>query len=70
VDLAHGGAYGEEEKYKAMWARPEYRQVSPGAECVDGFLEIVKPYGVVIDFGCGTGKAGLRMKDAGLNRRC
>lgn len=61
------GPMGEEEKYKAMWARPEYRQVSPGAECVDGFLEIVKPYGAVIDFGCGTGKAGLRMQEAGLS---
>lgn len=57
----------EAEKYTLMWQHPEYRQVSPGAECVEGFLEIVKPQGRVIDFGCGTGKAGLKLKAAGLD---
>lgn len=61
------GPMGEQEKYKAMWARPEYRHVSPGAECVEGFLEVVKPHGRVIDFGCGTGRAGVAMKEAGLD---
>lgn len=57
----------EQEKYTAMWDRSEYRQVSPGEECVEGFLELARPYGWVTDFGCGTGRAGMKLKAAGLN---
>lgn len=57
----------ESEKYARMWALPAYRDFSPGEECVGKFLEIVKPSGTVIDFGCGTGRASLKMKAAGLD---
>jgi uncharacterized Rossmann fold enzyme/SAM-dependent methyltransferase len=63
----HSRPMTEAEKYRAIWERPEYRQVSPGLECVDGFLEIANPQGRIIDFGCGTGRAGLKLAAAGLD---
>lgn len=55
----------EQEKYVEMWSHPEYREVAPGEFCVDIFIEVVKPNGLTIDYGCGTGRAMLRLKDAG-----
>ncbi len=55
----------EREKYQRMWDVPGYRDLSPGEECVDAFIEVAKPSGVVIDFGCGTGRASIRLKEAG-----
>jgi hypothetical protein len=57
----------EQEKYQRMWMYPEYREVAPGEDCISKFLEVVKPTGNVIDFGCGTGRASLKMKEAGLD---
>jgi len=56
----------EAEKYQLMWNYPEYRQVAPGEDCVEKFLEIVKPSGNVIDFGCGTGRGALKLHNSGL----
>lgn len=56
----------EANKYSQMWSHPDYRKVSPGELLVGKFLEVCNPSGKVIDFGCGTGRASLRMKDAGL----
>lgn len=55
----------EAEKYQRMWAHAEYRELSPGELCADTFLEKVKPEGVVIDFGCGTGRGALKIFRAG-----
>jgi len=55
----------EQEKYQRMWAHDAYRTLSPGEECVDTFLEVCKPDGLVIDFGCGTGRAALKIKEYG-----
>jgi len=60
-------AMSEQEKYTLMWEKPEYRQVSPGAECVEGFLEVANPQGLVIDFGCGTGRAAVKLNAGGLD---
>lgn len=57
----------EQQKYERMWAYPEYRRNAPGEHCVDVFLKITQPKGRVIDFGCGTGRAGVKMKAAGLD---
>lgn len=54
----------EREKYQLLWADDRYRVRAPGEECVETFLEIAKPDGNVIDFGCGTGRAALRIKEA------
>lgn len=56
----------EREKYQLMYAQPQYRQYSPGEQLVDKFIEVARPFGLVIDFGCGTGRAGIRMRQAGL----
>ena len=57
----------EREKYERMWAYPNYRSVSPGELCVDTFLQVVKPSGKVIDFGCGTGRGAIKIKEYGCD---
>lgn len=57
----------EEEKYREMWEQSEYREVSPGLDCVGTFLEVANPSGLIIDFGCGTGKASIALKNAGCD---
>lgn len=57
----------EKEKYERLWTYPVYRTEAPGADCVEKFLEAAKPKGLVIDFGCGTGRAALKMQDAGID---
>jgi len=53
----------EREKYQLMWSMPAYRTVAPGEHVVDKFMEIAKPEGVVVDFGCGTGRAGTKIAE-------
>lgn len=55
----------EREKYTLLWRLSSYRDMSPGEEAVPTFLEVVKPTGRVIDFGCGTGRASLALKALG-----
>lgn len=59
----------EKEKYEEMWKHFEYREEAPGETCVDKFLEIAKPEAgsSVIDFGCGTGRASIKLHQAGLD---
>jgi len=59
----------EQEKYQRMWAYDDYRTLSPGEDCVDTFLEVCRPTGTVIDFGCGTGRAAVKIKEAGCDVR-
>lgn len=54
----------EKEKYQLMWNMPSYRHVAPGEYVVDTFLDVVKPDGTVIDFGCGTGRAGIKIAES------
>lgn len=55
----------EKEKYILMWQMDSYRDFSPGEHLVPKFIEAVKPDGLIIDFGCGTGRAGLALAKAG-----
>lgn len=57
----------EQEKYQIMWQFDSYREVSPGELIAEFFLDEFKPQGSIIDFGCGTGRAGLKFHDYGLN---
>lgn len=60
-------ALTEQQKYERMWAFREYRSVSPGEFAVPTFLsKIQHPQGTVLDIGCGTGRAGIKLKAAGL----
>ena len=55
----------ERDKYRLMWQFDGYRDVSPGEGVVPVFLDVVKPDGLIIDFGCGTGRASLALSEAG-----
>lgn len=55
----------EAAKYEKMWGVSDYRKMSPGEEAAGMFLDVVKPDGPIIDFGCGTGRGGLRLADNG-----
>jgi hypothetical protein len=49
----------EQEKYQLMWAYDSYRECSPGELQAGFFLNTFKPEGMILDFGCGTGRAGV-----------
>lgn len=53
----------EEDKYRQIWQQPDYRAVSPGEVSAGKFLDLVNPKGLVIDFGCGTGRGSLRISE-------
>ena len=55
----------EQEKYDEMWTHPEYRNTAPGEMAVDHFISLAKPKFTdsLTDFGCGTGRAALRLSN-------
>jgi len=55
------------EKYRRMWQRPEYRICAPGESAVEEFLDKAKPTGPIIDFGCGTGRASIKLASLGYD---
>jgi hypothetical protein len=50
----------EQAKYEKAWEHDDYRKVAPGEQVVFLFRDLVKPKKgeTLIDFGCGTGRAG------------
>lgn len=60
----------ERDKYRIMWQSDQYRAYSPGEVIVDSFIDLVRPDDLVIDFGCGTGRAALRMAERGIPVFC
>lgn len=65
-DMVNAPELAEAEKYEKMWSVAEYRDFSPGEQSAAKFLEVAKPDGPVIDFGCGTGRGALKIAAAGL----
>ena len=55
----------EQDKYQFMWQFDAYREVSPGENMVDVFLQEVQPDSQIIDFGCGTGRASVELDKRG-----
>jgi SAM-dependent methyltransferase len=61
------GSLKEKDKYRLMWSVDQYRDFSPGEDCVEQIMECLKPDGLVIDYGCGTGRASLELSKRGLS---
>jgi len=57
----------EQQKYERMWENACYREVSPGEDIAARFIEIAHPSGTLIDFGCGTGRGGLKLHEFGCD---
>jgi len=63
----------EQQKYLKCWNVPAYRVVSPGENCVDMFMEAIRDMmpeykgQTLIDFGCGTGRASLKLMMQGFD---
>jgi len=59
----------EQKKYIKCWELDEYRKCSPGENLIDAFWEAAdpKPNATVVDWGCGTGRAGYKLYEKGLD---
>jgi hypothetical protein len=57
----------EKDKYRQLWSMESYRKYSPGELAVPCILEYLKPKGLIIDFGCGTGRASIDLAKEGLD---
>ena len=55
--------------YKKCWDTDDYRKYSPGEQLVNLFWETAdpKPGQTVVDWGCGTGRAGFALHNKGLD---
>lgn len=64
------GDLAECDKYRLMWSTDAYRDFSPGEAVSPLILQHLKPSGLVLDFGCGTGRASLALSRAGCDMLC
>ncbi len=60
-------AMSDVEIYREVWTHRRYRETAPGVACVQTFLAVAKPEGRVLDYGCGTGRAGWAIREAGID---
>ncbi len=65
-DIFNSPPMPEVDKYRQLWAMPAYRDLAPGEMAVAHFVEIATAGSTVIDLGCGTGRAGKALSDAGF----
>lgn len=56
----------ERDKYRLLWSTDNYRVYSPGAESIHRAIDLLKPDSLVLDFGCGTGRASVELAKQGL----
>jgi len=59
------GDLSERDKYRLMWQFESYRTVAPGERLVDLFCDVARPGGLILDFGCGTGRGALALSRRG-----
>lgn len=55
----------ERDKYRLMWGSEVYREHCPALLWMVDILQSLKPKGMVIDFGCGTGRASIELAKVG-----
>lgn len=55
------------DKYRTLWQFDGYREIAPGEQCVPVASRFFTKPGPVIDFGCGTGRAALRLNELGFD---
>lgn len=58
-------ALPERDKYRLLWQFDTYRETSFGERGIETFIEVAKPSGLVLDIGCGTGRAALELDRRG-----
>ena len=54
------------DKYRLLWLTDMYRAGSPAEQLIPIILHALEPDSMVIDFGCGTGRASLELSKRGL----
>lgn len=57
----------ERDKYRLLWQFDGYREVAPGEQAIPIVEQLFEKPGPVIDFGCGTGRAALRLSESGFD---
>lgn len=58
----------EREKYVKMWQRDGYRAYSPAEVSIEDIARFApSPPATIIDFGCGTGRAGVKLAERGYD---
>jgi SAM-dependent methyltransferase len=59
----------ERAKYEQMWGVDAYRKVSPGLECLEQALGLLKmsANASIVDFGCGTGRVVKFLRELGFD---
>jgi len=65
------GISDEQQKYLKCWRVDSYRNISPGERCVLMFLDVIQEIDPkegedkqkLIDFGCGTGRAAMKLDE-------
>lgn len=72
--VSHRLSESEKDKYRRVWAHPRYSRESPGLKIFDWFRQEfavpLKAGDVVIDVGCGTGRASKPFADLGCRVVC
>ena len=60
----------EQHKYQRMWMEPAYRNYSPAETISDQIASFLPPESVVLDLGCGTARAALKLSEMGHRVTC
>lgn len=61
-----GSDLTEQDKYRLLWGTDIYREHSPGEMWAHDILNFLKPDSMVLDFGCGSGRASRVLADNGI----
>lgn len=57
----------ERDKYRMLWHTDTYRECAPAEGLVALVKQLLKPDSLLLDFGCGTGRASVELHKQGVN---